>query len=116
MANSSNRFYKEFISSDETLETLAQKKGIKCSSACKYISNNYQPEDASVICKKLNLDRFTIANTYRIMIETQEYRKAHPEVKSESLTYYIHKALGNKCTNCCLATSIIRKLHNDLCL
>lgn len=113
--SASYTFYKEYIESDLSVEELAAIKGIKPSSGCVYIRKNYDPRDAKRLKQKLGLTRETIERAFSTLVQAQEYRKLHPHVKVESLAFYINAALGKQCQNCCLATSIIRKLYNDLC-
>lgn len=109
-------FYKDFIESDLSVEELSALKGIKPSSGCIYIRKNYDPRDANRLKQKLGLTRETIDRAFNTLVKSQEYRRLHPNVTVESLSFYINSALGKQCQNCCLATSIIRKLYNDLCV
>lgn len=111
----SKSFYREFLASDLSLEELAERRGIKCSTASTYVSNSYDSRDATRMLAKLGLDAATVKRAFKVMVSTQEYRQQYPTVKSADLTRYIHEALGNRCTNCCLATSIIRRLFVDVC-
>lgn len=111
---SSKAFYDAYLSSNVDIEDLAASKKLKCSTAVKYVYNNYNSHDAEQLCKKLHLHKRDVRKAYQTMLTTQEVRKHNPNVRSTHLTPYIHSALGGKCKNCELATSLLRKLYTDL--
>jgi predicted DNA-binding protein YlxM (UPF0122 family) len=111
LAMSQQKAYELYVYRGLSVDEVANTCGILPSSTRVYISNEFEPEDSEIILKRLNVNKKTLKDFYKLITKFQSNTTS---LTSKEYAKTLNKALQGKCTDIEIGKKVLGRIYRHL--
>jgi predicted DNA-binding protein YlxM (UPF0122 family) len=111
LSMSQQKAYELYVYRGLSVDEVANACGILPSSTRVYISNQFEPEDSEIILKRLNVNKKTLKEFYKLIVKFQSNTTS---ITSKEYAKTLNKALQGKCTDIEIGKKVLGRIYRHL--